>query len=410
MPHEQGTLMPSLMSSIAPPKEFIGAIIMIGVPSILYGLILHMNLWTLGADGYSVVSHTTVYWDFNNLWTGGRLVLEGNISALFDMDIYRPQMDQLLGQDVPDQEWSYPPSMLLVGVPLALLPIFWAYWVWTIGTIIALHFALRAFKLNPWVHIAILLSPAVFWNAMFGQNGTFLAALMLGGLMLAPKRPIIAGVLIGLMTIKPHLGILIPFCFLASRNWAAFVSAAVTSVALFVIAGAAFGFDAWAQFLQHTQPMMSEIMNAAYPQTYQGNAVTVFIFLRMLGGELIVSYGVQAVFSLICIACAVWLWRPLNTIEHVDRVCLTSALVLLSTPYGYTYDMVGLGAAIAIICARHSAIALAPLLAVLWLLPYYNHLLFAHFALALGAVMMLAGVCSLVLTMKKTEKKLLLSA
>ncbi|MFK5978971.1 MAG: glycosyltransferase family 87 protein [Rhizobiaceae bacterium] len=402
--------MPSFTSSLAPPKEFVGAIMFIGIPSILYGLSLHIKLWMLGADGYSIVSHTTVYWDFNNLWTGGRLVLEGNINGLFDMEIYRSQMDRLLGQDVPDQEWSYPPSMLLIGVPLALLPIFWAYWVWTIGTIILLHIALRAFKLRLWVHLITLFSPFVFLNAMFGQNGTFFAALMLGGLMLAPKRPIIAGVLIGLMTIKPHLGILIPFCFIASRNWMAFVSASVTSVALFLITGVAFGFDAWGQFLQYTQPMMSDIMNAAYPQTYQSNAVTVFVFLRMLGGNLIVAYGVQALFSLVGIVCAIWLWRPANAIEHVDRVCLTSALVLLATPYGYTYDMVGLGAAIAIICSRYSTTVLTPLLAVVWLLPCYNHLLFAHFSLALGAAMMLAAVCLLYLIVKKSENNLLLSA
>lgn len=402
--------MPSFMSIIEPPKEFVGAIVIIGIPSVLYGLILYMNLWTLAADGYSMVSHTTVYWDFNNLWTGGRLVLEGNINALFDMEIYRPQMDRLLGQDVPDQEWSYPPSMLLIGVPLALLPIFWAYWVWTIGSIVALHFALRAFKLQPWVHIAILLAPAVFWNVVFGQNGSFLAALLLGGLMLSPKRPIIAGVLIGLMTIKPHLGILIPFCFLASRNWTAFVSASVTSVALFLIAGLAFGFDAWGQFLQQTQPMMSDIMNAAYPQTYQGNAVTIFVFLRMLGGDLIVAYGVQAAFSVACIACSIWLWRPANTIEHVDRVCLTVALVLLATPYGYTYDMVALSAAIAIICARHTTKMLVPLLAAVWLFPYYNHLLFVNFSLALGAALMLVAACLLVLAIKSRDKNSIVSA
>lgn len=402
--------MPSLPSSIAPPEKFVGAIMIVVCPGILYGLILHMNLWTLDESGNSMLSPTTVFWDFNNLWTGGRLALEGNLHALFDMDIYRAQMDRLMGFDVSDQEWSYPPSMLLIGMPLALLPIFWAYWVWTIGTIVALHFALRAFKLNPWVHAAILISPAIFSNAMFGQNGAFLAALLLGGLMLAPKRPIIAGVLIGLMTIKPHLGVLIPFCFLASRNWIAFVSASVTSVGLFLMVGAIFGFDVWVLFLEQTQPMMREIMDAAYPQNYQSNAVTVFIFLRMLGGDLITAYGVQAVVSLICIGCVIWLWRPANTIEHVDRVCITCVLALLATPYGYVYDMVGVSAAIAIIYGRHSAVVFAPLLGAVWLLPYYNHVLFIYFAFLLGAAMMLAVAYAMYLTTKNAGKKLVLSA
>ena len=79
-------------------------------------------------------------------------------------------------------------------------------------------------------------------NAFFGQNGAFTAALLVGGLLAAPKRPILAGVLFGLLTVKPQLGILIPFCLLASRNWRAFASAAVTTVTLVLLTGLAFGF------------------------------------------------------------------------------------------------------------------------------------------------------------------------
>lgn len=372
----------------------------VGIFGVLYGLTLHTNLWTVGSDGYSVVSHTSPYWDFNNLWTGGRLALEANTDALFNMESYRAHMDRLLAQNVPDQEWSYPPSMLLIGTPLALLPVFLAYWVWTLGTIAALHFALRPFKLRPLIHIAILLSPAVFLNALFGQNGALLAALLLGGLVLAPKRPVIAGILIGLMTIKPHLGILIPFCFIASRNWTAFASAAITSVLLCLVTGLAFGFDVWSQFLQQTRPMMSDIMHGTFPQTYHGNAVTIFIFCRMLGGSLLAAYGLQIVFSLASIAGAIWLWRPSATLQHIDRVTLTCVLVLLATPYGYTYDMIGLSAAIAIICSRHTPIALTPLLIPVWLFPYYNHLLFSHHLLTLGAIMILTTIVLLYITVQ----------
>ncbi|PCI53248.1 MAG: hypothetical protein COB36_12450 [Alphaproteobacteria bacterium] len=398
--------MPNHTASTAPSKALISMGYIVCIFGVIYGLILHMDLWTLGSDGFSIVSHTSPYWDFNNLWTGGRLALENNTDALFNMESYRAHMDRLLAQNVPDQEWSYPPNMLLIGTPLALLPVFWAYWLWTLGTIAALHFALRPFKLRPLIHIAVLLSPAVFLNALFGQNGALLAALLLGGLVLAPQRPIIAGILIGLMTIKPHLGILIPFCFIASRNWTAFASAAITSALLFLVTALPFGFDVWSQFLQHTQPMMSDIMHGTFPQSYHGNAVTVFVFCRMLGGNLLAAYGLQAVFSLACIASVIWLWRPTAPIQHIDRVALTCVLALLATPYGYTYDMIGLSAAIAIICSRHAPITLTPLLILVWTFPFYNHLLFAQHKLTLGAIILLATALLLYRTTKTTAPQL----
>ena len=80
---------------------------------------------------------------------------------------------------------------------------------------------------------AVLASPAVFINAMFGQNGALTAALLIGGLLM-PRRSglILAGILFGLLTIKPHLGILVPFCLIASRNWRACLSAPQSAAAV----------------------------------------------------------------------------------------------------------------------------------------------------------------------------------
>ncbi|MBN9273748.1 MAG: DUF2029 domain-containing protein, partial [Mesorhizobium sp.] len=84
---------------------------------------------------------------------------------------------------LPDQEWSYPPSVLLFGAPLAALPILPAYLIWTFGTVFCLWLAVRPLKIGPVAELAIVLSPAVMINAIFGQNGALTAALLLGGLL-----------------------------------------------------------------------------------------------------------------------------------------------------------------------------------------------------------------------------------
>lgn len=350
------------------------------------GVIYYRNIWALDAQGLSTVSGTTPYWDFNNLWTGGRLALEGHVDWLFDMEKYRPAMKELLGPNIPEQEWSYPPSMLLIGVPLALFPPTIAYFIWTIGSLLMLHFAIRPLKLAPMFHLAILLSPMVFVNAVFGQNGTFISALLITALVQAPKRPILAGICIGVMTLKPQFGVLIPFLLISSGNWKAFITAGVTGVALAVATGLFFGFDVWHGFITQTQPMMREFMEAPFYHPYQVNSVTPFTQARALGGNLLVAYGVQAVISLFAIGFAIWLWRPERVIASGHRVAFTLILTMMATPYGYTYDMVAVGAAIVIFTASTKRLVWEPMLALVWMYPMYNHLLAWNYRMNIGAL------------------------
>ncbi|OJX83714.1 MAG: hypothetical protein BGO93_05530 [Mesorhizobium sp. 65-26] len=266
---------------------------------------------------------------------------------------------------LPDQEWSYPPSVLLFGAPLAALPILPAYLIWTFGTVFCLWLAVRPLKIGPVAELAIVLSPAVMINAIFGQNGALTAALLLGGLLAAPKRPVLAGVMFGLLTFKPHLGLLIPFCLLASGNWRAIASAAVTTAAIVVATGALFGFDVWTNFFVETRPLMTAIMEAPYPQPYHFNAMTVFSTARALGFGLAGAYGLQAAMSLAAIAVAIWAWLPDDRIEHRQRAVLTVVLAMIATPYGYTYDSIGVAIAVAFIFMTSARLPLF-LLAASW--------------------------------------------
>ncbi|TIU70785.1 MAG: DUF2029 domain-containing protein, partial [Mesorhizobium sp.] len=247
-----------------------------------------------------------------------------------------------------------------------------AYLVWTFGTVLCLWLAIRPLKLGALVELAVVLSPAVIWNSIFGQNGALTMALLIGGLAVAPRRPLLAGVLFGLLTIKPHLGILVPFCLLASGNWRAIFAAIVTTVAVVLATGLFFGFDVWRLFLTETRPLMTAIMEAPYPQPYQYNAITVFFTARALGFGLTAAYGAQAVATIISIAIAVWLWRPGRQVSHQERVALTAVLAILATPYGYTYDTISLAVAVAMLAAMTSRPPRL-ILAICWLWPFVTH-------------------------------------
>lgn len=341
---------------------------------ILIGLRYHVGLWTSDERGLSVVSHGMPYWDFTNLWAGGRMALDGHVAFLFDMDSYRASLRQLFSPDLPNQEWSYPPSILIFGAPLALLPIFSAYFVWTFGTLFCLWLAVRPLKLGTLVEVAILVCPAVLINAAFGQNGALTTALLVGGLAAAPKRPILAGLLFGLLTVKPHLGVLVPFCLFASGSWRAIGAAVLSSAALFLFTGASLGFDVWRLFWTETRPLMTAILEAPYPQPYQSNAATMFFLARASGLGLAAAYALQAIATLAAIAAAIWAWLPWRQVEHRERVVLTAVLATLATPYGYSYDTIGLAVAVAYIFATRNTMPRI-FLALIWLYPGIAHLI-----------------------------------
>ncbi len=341
---------------------------------VAFGLILSAyilrSLWTLDVNGLSHLNRKLPIWDFSNLWAGGLFARQGRVHLLFEVDAYRAALRQLFTPLLTDQEWSYPPSMLLLAVPLGLLPVVPAYLVWTFGTIGLLHLAIRPLKLPLLAHLAVLVSPSVVMNAVVGQNGAFTASLLIAGLALAPRRPVVAGLLFGLLTMKPHLGLLVPFCLLASWNLRAILSAAVTTILLAGITTLFFGFDSWLLFRSVTAPLMTAILEAPYPQPYHTLAFTVFAAARSFGLGLTGSYAVQLLFSALAVGTTVWLWLPGTRIGHGRRVVLTGLLALVVTPYGYVYDSVPLSIAVAFLFATERRV---PLIAhgIAWLYPLF---------------------------------------
>lgn len=373
-------------------QAFAIAVLAVGI---FWGLYVHWLLWQLEPSGVSPVSEKLAYWDFSNLWAGGRLALSGDVQVLFDIDSYRDTLRRWFGSDIADQEWSYPPSILLIGAPLALLPMSVAYALWTIGSISCLYWACRICGLPRGLSVAVCLSPAVFFNALFGQNGSLNAALLIAGLAMVDRRPLLSGILIGLLSIKPHLGILLPFCLLAGGYRLPFAAAAATCIAMVIATGLLFGFDAWQGFWSVTRPLMTEILEAPFPQGYHANAATLFALVRSLEGSLATAYAVQFTATLAAIFAAIRLWRS-NTTNPQLRVMLTATLTLIATPYGYLYDAVPVAAGIALIVNQQQErnILAVVALSALWFMPLLARFML-QFGINTGVLFILVAIVAL---------------
>ncbi len=126
---------------------------------------------------------------------------------------------------------------LLLCAPLATLPYLVAFALFLAVTLMAfvgMMWSLLRVQGVAWL-LPFLAFPSVFWTIGLGQNAFLNAALFGGFTLLLERRPLTAGMLLGCLCYKPHLGLLAPVALLAGRQWRAIAGAAIV-VAVMVIA------------------------------------------------------------------------------------------------------------------------------------------------------------------------------
>src|SRR6204780_2346110 len=147
--------------------------------------------------------------------------------------------------------WHYPPPFLFVAAGLAFLSFAAAYAVWVLGTFPIYLAAIRAIIGDRSGYLLAAAFPAILSNFIVGQNGFLTAGLFGGALFLLDRRPLVAGVLIGLLSYKPHLGFLFPIALAAGGYWRTFAAATVTAALMAAASWLAFGTDTWLAFFSH---------------------------------------------------------------------------------------------------------------------------------------------------------------
>jgi len=188
--------------------------------------------------------------------------------------------------------YSYPPVLLLLTAPLALMPYVPALARVAGGGLVCFLSSTASGHAGPKRAVLLALAaPAVFINAVGGQNGTWTAALFGGGLSLLERRPLLAGGLLGLLIYKPQLGLLIPMALLAGRHWRAFMTAAMVAGLLLAVSAVGFGTDVWSDYVRNLAVLRHMILENGTGVWYR--FVSVFVAARRLGAPVETAYLVQ---------------------------------------------------------------------------------------------------------------------
>ncbi|MGF6855417.1 glycosyltransferase family 87 protein [Paraburkholderia sp. CI3] len=280
--------------------------------------------------------------DYIAFWSASHLALDGHAAHAYSTKV----MGALEKTVLPDLKgtlpWLYPPTFLLLLYPAALLPYEPSAWLFFGLTLIAFVVAINSIVPGKISTLLALAFPGVIISALSGQNGLLTASLMGSGLALLPRRPVWAGVSLGLLCIKPHLAVLIPLALICSRSWRTLVVTGSIAVVLGAISVGLFGVETLAAFVHS----MGEIQGIVISDSKLLPRIpTFFALARQLSMPAAAAYALQAASACLAVASVVYVWsRPAaHELRAATLVCATLAF----TPYLYDYDLTWYGLVIA---------------------------------------------------------------
>jgi arabinofuranan 3-O-arabinosyltransferase len=308
-------------------------------------LMFQAHSWIAETDGRPSVS------DFLVFWLAGRSALRGAAAAVYDPRLHHAAEVAVSGHEFArHMSWHYPPLFLFVAAGLALIPYIASFLFWVASTLALYSVTIFRIARTPFALIFSCAAPAVFINAIGGQNGALAAAMFGAALLFLEDRPILSGIFLGLLTYRPQLGILFPVALIAGGYWRAFIAAGITTAVALLACWGAFGTDTMIACL-HFMPQASEALMVKGENGFY-NFQTIYGLFRWLGAGNAAGTVIQAAVSLSAAVVIGWLWR--REIPFSLKAAALAAASLLASPYLYPYDFTVLSVCFAFLY-RHRA-------------------------------------------------------
>lgn len=289
------------------------------------------------------LNHIALGTDWAVFWGAIRAMLDGNLALVMDGERFTDYLNSALHDwlTVPlaYRPWFYPPSFLVLLLPFAPLGFVGSYLAFQIASaaLLALALLYRADQaaLARYVVVAVLVSPAAAINITDGQCAMLVAALMVGGFRALPHRPLVGGILLGLLSFKPQFCLLVPIALIAAGQWRALIAAGVAALLLAAASAAIFGLDIWIWWL----PRLIENLVSADPKWVEYGRIwghSVWASAKLLSG----SDRLASVAQLCAvIAAAVLTALAFRAKRSPDlRLAILLGATVLAAPHSGPYD------------------------------------------------------------------------
>ncbi len=273
--------------------------------------------------------------DFDTFWAGARLAIEGHAAAAYTDLALRSAEDT--GAQLMAGQWFvylYPPTFMLLSLPLGWLPYLVALPVFLLIFFLGWGVCMRALLPAPWPLLPVLAFPVGLLNAVVGQNGYMTASCFGVAMLSLERRPVCAGVALGVLACKPHLAIAVPVVLLAARRWRALWACAATAFGLVLLSWAVLGPSVWRQFAA-VSAMAGAMLRSVevWPKL-----MSVYAAGRLLHAGPQASIGFQVAAGAAALGAAVYL--ALRRPGAGAEVAAMAPAAMLCTPYVWDYDLV----------------------------------------------------------------------
>jgi hypothetical protein len=245
---------------------------------------------------------------------------------------------------IPNQIFPYPLPLALVTAPLGLLPIGKAYIIWdTLAQVLIASCILWLSTgwegLNRqlyavFVLVATILNGNIYLGLMTGTfSALFLVFLTLALYFIETDRPMLAGILLAGLALKPPLltvTLLIGIWFLFRRNWQAIAGLGIGGLGLFII-----GLVQDPHWLEKFRGASENLLDMRL-----GNQPTILSYTRLVcAGDPNCTFIYYGLIGLALVGLFTWqVWKKRGTLSPLMAFSAAIALGVLLPPYLWSYD------------------------------------------------------------------------
>ncbi|MEL6413553.1 MAG: glycosyltransferase family 87 protein [Pseudomonadota bacterium] len=309
---------------------------------------------SLVTQGLEIAPGAVIGGDYLAFYSASDLVLQGRALDAYDQAAFDAALQSHLASDNLGLLWQYPPVLFFLIAPLALLPYKLSYWLWMVATAAILALALRRLNrevqpqsgdsnLTLWVLMASPIIVGVFVN---GQISLLTTALLITAAYRPKTHWVLAGVCAGLLTIKPQLGVIIPFAYLAVGAWRTFGVAALVAITIHGLSAVVFGAESFPAFLSALDRIQTQVATGG-ADTPPYAMTTLFAQLRIWGVSGTPALWAHIAFAIAVMTFVTWQWRIKSRADgqSLYLAALLCSAAILITPYAYAYELAALAPA-----------------------------------------------------------------
>jgi hypothetical protein len=274
--------------------------------------------------------------DFAAFWAAGALTLEGTPALAYDWAAHKVAQASGLGFEYSGwMAWHYPPQFQLLVAPFATVPLWVGMVLWVALTLaLYLRVCWRILP-DPVVLAGALAAAPTAMMLVNGQTG-FLTASLLGLLLLnLDRRPVRAGLALGLLSIKPQLALALPFALIAAGRWRTLAAATATVLVLVAVAWALLGTATWAAFFDSISQTTGIFQAVEGRWEMYGSFYGLERYAGIDFRPAILVHGVLAV-AILALTVSAWRSNRLAPDIRAALLCFATAAV---TPRILNYDL-----------------------------------------------------------------------